>query len=319
MRTLRTTLSTLLLTSSVLICAQTNIFPEDGNVGVGTTTPENYDNWGKVLNVYGPYNSKITTASSSVNTGIWSHEYGFYGAPAGGMLGTYSNHAVSLITNKSAKMTITTSGNVGIGTTSPAYPLDVNGSLMVRGPEAIVTGDLQVGTGGVYKDIILRSGTAPSGYNGLFEIAPRSIPGSGTAEHVTHFKTATNGSGSTRHDILVDGSVGIGVSNPGVYKLAVNGSVRAKEVRVETGWSDFVFEEGYDLPTLAEVEAHIAEKGHLQDIPSAAEVAEKGISLGEMDAKLLQKIEELMLYTLAQQKEIEALKAQLAELGEIRN
>ncbi len=110
------------------------------------------------------------------------------------------------------------------------------------------------------------------------------------------------------------GNVGIGTADPGSYRLAVNGSVRAKEVVVETGWSDFVFEPDYDLPTLAEVEAHIAQKGHLQDIPSAAEVAEKGISLGAMDAKLLQKIEELMLYTLAQQKEIMSLKKENQQL-----
>ena len=118
------------------------------------------------------------------------------------------------------------------------------------------------------------------------------------------------------------GSIGVGTKNLGSYRLTVNGNVRAKEVVVESGWSDFVFEPGYDLPTLSEVEAHIAAKGHLQDIPSAAEVAEHGISLGEMDAKLLQKVEELMLYTIEQekrmqeqQKQIEGLKAQLEKFS----
>ncbi len=106
------------------------------------------------------------------------------------------------------------------------------------------------------------------------------------------------------------GNVGIGTINPGDWKLAVNGKIRAKEIKVETGWSDFVFKHDYKLPTLTEVENHINKKGHLKDIPSAKEVAENGIFLGKMDSKLLQKIEELTLYTIQQQKEIEELKVQ---------
>ncbi len=110
------------------------------------------------------------------------------------------------------------------------------------------------------------------------------------------------------------GNVGIGTRNPGSWKLAVNGQIRAKEVKVETNWSDFVFEKDYDLPTLTEVEHHIKQKGHLQDIPSAKDVEKNGIFLGEMDAKLLQKIEELTLYTIQQQKEIQQLQQQNARI-----
>ncbi|QLE02015.1 hypothetical protein HX109_10785 [Galbibacter sp. BG1] len=129
---------------------------------------------------------------------------------------------------------------------------------------------------------------------------------------------ATDGAGSGLDADTVDGlqplliqstgNVGLGVSDPGNWKLAVNGNIRTKEIKVETqGWSDFVFKENYKLPTLEEVEKHIKEEGHLQDIPSAEEVEEDGIFLGEMDAKLLQKIEELMLYTIDQQKMIKKL------------
>ena len=104
------------------------------------------------------------------------------------------------------------------------------------------------------------------------------------------------------------GNIGIGTTNPGNWKLAVNGNIRAKEIKVETGWSDFVFFSNYELPTLKEVEKHIKEKGHLKDIPSAKEVAQNGILLGEMNSKLLQKIEELTLYTISQQKEIQEQK-----------
>ncbi|MGB2526595.1 MULTISPECIES: hypothetical protein [unclassified Flagellimonas] len=102
-----------------------------------------------------------------------------------------------------------------------------------------------------------------------------------------------------------NGSVGIGTYNPNPdFRLSVNGKIRAKEIKVETGWADYVFKEGYDLPTLEEVEQHIKEKGHLINIPSAKEVEENGIHLGEMNMRLLEKIEELTLYTLQQQKEI---------------
>lgn len=116
-----------------------------------------------------------------------------------------------------------------------------------------------------------------------------------------------------RMSIKGNGDVGIGTTNPNSWKLAVNGKIRAKEIKVETGWSDFVFFDNYKLPTLLEVENHIQEKGHLKDIPSAKEVKKNGIYLGEMNAKLLQKIEELTLYTIQQQKEIEILKKENEE------
>lgn len=90
-----------------------------------------------------------------------------------------------------------------------------------------------------------------------------------------------------------------------IYRLSVNGAMRAHRVKVYTTWADYVFEEGYKLPTLEEVEKHIKEKGHLQDIPSAKEVEANGIELGEMNKLLLQKIEELTLYMIDQKKETE--------------
>lgn len=114
-----------------------------------------------------------------------------------------------------------------------------------------------------------------------------------------------------------NGNIGLGTANPLGWRLAVNGNIRAKEVKVETSWADFVFEKGYALPSLEEVEAHIKEKGHLKDIPSAAEVSENGIQLGEMNSKLLQKIEELTLYLIQQNKTIEELTKQKNTLEEL--
>jgi len=94
------------------------------------------------------------------------------------------------------------------------------------------------------------------------------------------------------------GNVGIGTTTIGSWKLAVGGKIRAEEVKVETGWADYVFAQDYDLPTLEEVAQHIQEKGHLINIPSAAEVKANGIELGDMNRLLLEKIEEQMLYIL---------------------
>lgn len=100
--------------------------------------------------------------------------------------------------------------------------------------------------------------------------------------------------------------------------LDVNGTARAKEVIVEADWADFVFEEEYDLPTLGEVKGHIEERGHLPDIPSAEEVEASGVRLGDMDAKLLQKIEELTLYAIEREEQAEAQLGRITEL-EARN
>ncbi|GMN06252.1 hypothetical protein MTsPCn5_16410 [Croceitalea sp. MTPC5] len=125
------------------------------------------------------------------------------------------------------------------------------------------------------------------------------------------------GSESSNRDIqLINGDqvqmtvknsgVGIGTIDPDGYKLAVKGKIRAEEIKVETGWADYVFKEDYDLPTLDEVEKHIKEKGHLINIPSAKEVEENGVQLGEMNKLLLEKIEELTLYVIELKKENEA-------------
>ena len=109
------------------------------------------------------------------------------------------------------------------------------------------------------------------------------------------------------------GNVGIGTTTPN-HKLDVNGVIRAKEIKVEADWSDFVFEDDYNLKSLDEVEAYIVQNKHLPEIPTEAEVQEKGINLGEMNAKLLQKIEELTLYVIDQNKEIKSLKKKIHNL-----
>lgn len=122
-----------------------------------------------------------------------------------------------------------------------------------------------------------------------------------------------NGSWQSRMVVTSSGKVGIGTSSPS-NQLDVNGTIRAKEVKIETGWADYVFQENYQLPTLNEVKQHIAENKRLPGIPAEAEVKENGVNVGEMQVKLLQKIEELTLYVIQQNGEIQALKNKLNQM-----
>lgn len=108
--------------------------------------------------------------------------------------------------------------------------------------------------------------------------------------------------------VAYNGNVGVGTATP-TSKLAVNGNIRAKEIKVEaTNWPDYVFGEDYELKSLSELEGYINKYGHLPEIPKAAEVEADGVSLGEMNKLLLKKVEELTLYLIEQQKEINYLK-----------
>lgn len=110
----------------------------------------------------------------------------------------------------------------------------------------------------------------------------------------------------------LNGNVGIGTVNPGAYKLAVEGIIGARKIKItQAPWADYVFDSAYQLQPLTQVEKYIQENKHLQDVPTTAEVKKDGIDVGDTQALLLKKIEELTLYIIQQNKRIEALEKQV--------
>ncbi|MCK7555497.1 hypothetical protein MKQ70_10950 [Chitinophaga sedimenti] len=104
------------------------------------------------------------------------------------------------------------------------------------------------------------------------------------------------------------GNVGIGTLTTGTHKLAVDGSIGARKIKVsQETWADHVFDTAYVLTNLQDVEQYIKHNRHLPDIPAAAEVKVDGIDLGEMNKKLLQKIEELTLHMIDMNKRVQQL------------
>jgi len=208
-------------------------------------------------------------------------------------------YAFFLVLNLSyAQNRFPTAGSVGIGTTEPLYDLDVRGDGFFSGAITTSRSGEMGGQMRIVNPSKLSSGTANSW------IIYNMTGGYGNSLQFWAYDNlgCVGGMCSNRFTIMDNGNVGIGESNP-KNKLDVKGIIHSQEVNVDMdNWSDFVFKKEYNLPTLTEVEKHIAEKGHLENIPSEEEVLKNGISLGQMNSKLLQKIEELTLYAIEQEK-----------------
>ncbi|MCR6654671.1 MAG: hypothetical protein NVV63_02420 [Opitutus sp.] len=225
------------------------------------------------------------------------------------------------------------SDKVGIGTNAPTSRLTVGGTtasidevitvkslklagLELQGDTANASGEV----GGAYVLLSQDGGTVYGivGINQKAETDPRGtgFDYPGTLDNSLLIGTKTSSGsvqlgtyGAVRLTVTPAGNVGIGTTSP-TQKLAVNGGIRAKEVIVDSDWSDYVFAPEYQLASLSAVEEHIRTHGHLPGIPSAKEVAENGVSLGEMQALLLAKIEELTLHLIEQEKKIDRLESE---------
>jgi len=207
---------------------------------------------------------------------------------------------------------IYTNGMVGINVQNPTANLHSNGSLRF---ENLVNA--------ANPNYIL--GTDANGNVSEYDVT--SLAGTSDADWL---KPDGNLAMSINDNIYTNGKVGIGIStfptlvgteDVSFYNLYVKGGLLTEEVRVAltSDWADYVFKKDYKLPTLKEVEKHIKDKGHLQDIPSAKEVKDNGVELGEMNKLLLQKVEELTLYIIDLNKKVEAQQKQIETLVKSKN
>jgi hypothetical protein len=187
-------------------------------------------------------------------------------------------------------------GNVGIGTMSPNYKLDVSG------------------TANFLQTIFIRSNFVNSAECLLYKA------------NGGYYSLVSNNAGfqiynsTNRRPILnADNSdnIGIGTIDTKGYKLAVAGNAIAESVTVklQSDWPDYVFKKNYSLSPLSEVKTYIDQNSHLPDMPSAGQVTKEGINLGEMNKQLLKKVEELTLYLIEEDKEVHELHNQISDQG----
>jgi hypothetical protein len=242
--------------------------------------------------------------------------------------------------NGVSKMTLSARGCLGIGTTTPGSYLEVlaksgdDERFLEFKVEDATTDNFTIvnGTGSANQFIPTIIGTHGTD-NRVALLIIGKVPGAMDygSEAITVFDSrldsspvanrplfAWNSYGQEKMILTADGNLGLGIHAPN-HRLEVNGTIRAKEVKVEhANWPDFVFSRDYALRDLGDVEAFIQEHQHLPGIPSQEEVEQQGVGLGEMDRKLLEKIEELTLYVIelkkenqAQQEELERIKKRI--------
>jgi hypothetical protein len=178
-------------------------------------------------------------------------------------------------------------GGVGIGTATPSSSF----MLDLESGGAVTSGNHSVGW-------MARATTSESGvivgYHGNGTIADYPIVRAGGSS-AAGLALGGDSVDQAALFIKVGGNVGIGTTSP-VHPLQVAGTIGAEEVIVSSTGADYVFDDAYRLAPLSEVAAFVKENHHLPDIPSAEEGKEKGVSLGEMQTKLLAKVEELTLH-----------------------
>ncbi|KXK45998.1 MAG: hypothetical protein UZ05_CHB002002414 [Chlorobi bacterium OLB5] len=261
------------------------LYYNGGNVGIGTSTPEEKLGVNGAMQLLDPNdnNRKMWLGYFS----DFTNQYSF--------INSWDQSAFTF------RNLLLYASKVGVNTTVPIQDFDINGRLNIRkgviqnydpANPILVNGTEDLGLYSTRQGFNIRIVTkqAPIQFytNGLFAPVGGEIP----AMQITQ-----------------NGNVGIGtLTTDATYLLSVKGKIRAEEIRVQTGWADFVFKPEYKLLSLSELESYIKENGHLPEIPSEQEVTNNGVELGNISSKLLQKIEELTLYVIEQQKEIEKLK-----------
>ena len=274
-------------------------------VGIGTTNPM------KEFHVNG--NAMISGSGKSLVFALSeTSTYGDFGI-------RYTNNGLNFFNPNNGTPTdnllfIKKNGNIGVGTGSPSCKLEVSGELKATELQSVslsVTGNV------CFRDLAGSSTKVVTvNDNGNLMTTDFSTFHDNMGNHTATQNINLNGkkivggtSGAGGLFVAANGNVRIGTGTMTPTKaLEVNGTIRSKEVIVEVAnWSDFVLDNNYNLMSLKDTERFIKQNGHLPNIPSAAEVEKEGIQLGEMNALLLQKVEELTLYIIELQNQIDKL------------
>jgi hypothetical protein len=290
-----------------------------GNVGIGVNPPA------YKLDIDGRIRIRTgTLGTASTSSGMWLEDYrdgtnriffgmrdsvrgGFYGGGSGDVGWDFTFNA--------------NNGNVGIGADSPTDKLHVKGIVRLD-PAAFGGARINMYTGSTtdnswiyfYNQLSASSPSATVGYSAGNDYL---LLNCGLGD--VFIKDAGVGieTASPAAKLHVNGNVMIGSGTPAAlasgYMLSVNGKIVSEEVRVEFSgaWPDYVFGKDYKLPSLAKLEDFIKKNKHLPNIPAAEQVKKEGFDLGDMNKRLLEKIEELALYIIQQDKKIDTLQQQV--------
>ncbi len=300
------------VTSSQWSTNGSKIYYNDGYVGIGTNNPSD------VLHIKNSSSFQLQLENTSTNGAVYVRIVNPSQTYWMGMLG--NKFFIRDVTGGKFPFTIEDgSGNVGIGTSSPTEKLEVAGNILLNGNILLSGTSREIKAASGQPLTITGSDAESAGFDVIIKGgSPNEVSGDGGDVFIyggQKMSPGTNGNVILANSGSVDrGYVGIGTSNPTTL-LTVDGIITAEEIIVEdvTG-ADFVFEDDYNLKSLNEVENFISTNKHLPDIPSAAEVEANGVSLGEMQSKLLQKVEELTLYMIELKKENNQLKERIAGL-----
>lgn len=315
--------------SSLMVWGQTGIWTEDivnnriylinpaNSVGIGTPTPRTpLEVTGRIISsgdVSGFSVDRAGVADSREETRALYGGWGFadnksthavinYGHVGYNTYWAFLNHYQadwSMHTDMIIK-----AGKVGIGTTDPSEALEVKGLIRIHNANS--HDNNSPGIVGAIDDDFLYAGQYLNHYGFGFHHYNDGSGYDGQNAYISGYYGVDIFTGKrNRIRINNNGNVGIGTVSP-THKLSVNGTVKAKRIVVSTsGWSDFVLQDEYQLMPLSEVEKSIRQNNHLPGIPSEKEVLENGVDVGDMQTKLLQKIEELTLYMIEQDKQVQ--------------
>jgi hypothetical protein len=206
-----------------------------------------------------------------------------------------------------AQNTYLGTGNVGVGVNPGLTTLDVYGTFHVGSNSQVVAPSIS--SGGIY--------IAANRSSGQGEVNIYNVYNGASTSFIFSQKTGT----STYTDIMsffANGNVGIGTSNAGTARLAVEGTIETRKVVVTqtNPFPDYVFHPSYQLPRLDSVAGFIAANHHLPGMPSADSVARVGLDLGNNQVILVRKVEELTLYIIEQDKQLKQKDHQLEALDQ---